>query len=206
MPKPAILGMDLEGVLIPEVWIAFSEKTGIEKLRLTTRDVESYDELMSMRLSILKENKLKLSDIQDVIATLDPLPGALDFVNWAKENTQLVILSDTYYEFAKPLMKKLGYPTLFCHSLETDSDGFITDYKLRDPDSKRKAVLSFKEQNFYTVCTGDSFNDTTMLKEADKGILFHAPSSIAERFPQFDSLQEYDELKAAVLDAITHQK
>ena len=193
--KPTIIAMDLEGVMIPEIWIAFAEKTGIEKLRLTTRDITDYNELMKMRLSILKENKLKLSDIQDVIKTLDPLPGAVEYVNWIKSKAQLIILSDTYYEFAHPLMEKMGFPTLFCHSLEVDENNFIVDYKIRVPDPKRKAVINFKNLNFRVIAIGDSYNDTTMLKEAHTGILFHAPENIQKEFPQFKAFEEFDDLK-----------
>ncbi len=193
--KPTILAMDLEGVLIPEIWIAFAKKTGIEKLKLTTRDINDYDVLMKGRLEILKENKLTLKDIQDVIATLDPLPGALEYVNWAKENSQLIILSDTFYEFAKPLMKKLGFPTLFCHSLVVDENDFIVDYKIRIPDPKKKAVISFKNLNFKVAAIGDSYNDTTMLKEADQGILFKSPENIQKEFPQFPAFNKYEDLK-----------
>lgn len=193
--QPTVMAMDLEGVLIPEIWIAFSKKTGIEKLSLTTRDISDYDELMQMRLKILKENDLKLSDIQDVISSLEPLAGAKDFVKWIKSQTQLIILSDTFYQFAKPLMEKLDFPTLFCHSLKTDENDYITDYNLRIKDPKRKAVLSFKELNFRVIAAGDSYNDTTMLKTADEGILFKSPENIQKEFPQFKAFNEYEDLK-----------
>lgn len=193
--QPTVMAMDLEGVLIPEIWIAFSKKTGIEKLSLTTRDISDYDELMQMRLKILKENDLKLSDIQDVISSLEPLAGAKDFVKWIKSQTQLIILSDTFYQFAKPLMEKLDFPTLFCHSLKTDENDYITDYNLRIKDPKRKAVLSFKELNFRVIAAGDSYNDTTMLKAADEGILFKSPENIQKEFPQFKAFNEYEDLK-----------
>lgn len=193
--KPTIIAMDLEGVLVPEIWIAVSEKTGIEKLRLTTRDVADYDELMQMRLSILKENSLTLKHIQDVIKTVDPLDGALDFLDWVRSRSQAVILSDTYYEFALPLMKKLGYPTLFCNNLETDANNTIIDYHLRIRDGKKKATRAFKELGFRVISMGDSYNDTTMLGEADVGILFRPPDNVVAEFPQYSVFYEYGELK-----------
>jgi phosphoserine/homoserine phosphotransferase len=194
--KPVIVGMDLEGVLVPEIWIAFSKKTGIEKLSLTTRDINDYDELMTMRLKILRENNLKLSDIQAVINTLEPLDGARDFVDWIRSRVPFIILSDTFYEFAAPLMAKLGYPTLFCNSLETDSGNNVINYRLRQDDGKRKAIIGFKNCGFYTIAAGDSYNDTTMLKEANSGVLFHAPDNIREEFPQFPAFDSYDALKS----------
>jgi phosphoserine/homoserine phosphotransferase len=193
--KPTILAMDLEGVLIPEIWIAFAKKTGIEKLKLTTRDISDYDVLMKGRLEILKEHSLKLKDIQDVISTLSPLEGALSFVRWAKENIQLVILSDTFYEFAQPMMRALEFPTLFCHSLITDDSGYIIDYKIRIKDPKKKAVKSFKDLNFNVIAVGDSYNDTTMLLEADKGILFKAPDNVKQEFNQLTAFENYEDLK-----------
>ena len=196
--KPTILAMDLEGVLIPEIWIAFAKKTGIEKLKLTTRDISDYDVLMKGRLEILKEHSLKLKDIQDVISTLSPLEGALSFVRWAKENTQLIILSDTFYDFAHPMMRALEFPTLFCHSLVVDDEGYISDYKIRIKDPKKKAVKSFKDLNFNVIAVGDSYNDTTMLLEANKGILFRAPDNVKKEFSQLTSLETYDELRAEI--------
>jgi len=198
---PTIIAMDLEGVLVPEIWIAVSKKTGIEKLKLTTKDIEDYDELMKMRLDILKKNNLKLKDIQDVISTLDPLDGAIEYMNWVRSKTQVVILSDTYYEFAMPLMKKLGYPTLLYHSLVIDSDGFIADYKIRIKDPKRKSVEAFKNLNFRVFAIGDSFNDISMLKEADKGILFKAPDNVKQKYSDFVSFDKFDELRK-YLDSI----
>jgi len=200
--KPTIVAMDLEGVLVPEVWIAVAEKTGIEKLRLTTRDISDYDELMRMRIGILRENGLALGDIQEVISTMDPLPGAADFIDWIRREAQAVILSDTYYEFALPLMEKLGYPTLFCNSIEADGDNTITDYHLRIRDGKRKAVEAFKEINFRVIAVGDSYNDTTMLASADLGILFRPPDNVMEEFPQFRVCREYDELRDCIADNI----
>ena len=196
--KPPIIAMDLEGVLIPEIWIAFAEKTGIKELRLTTREISDYDKLMCGRLDILKQNSFKIKDIQDVISTLDPLPGAKEYVDRVRSITQLILLSDTFYEFAYPLMKKLDYPTLFCNSLIIDDNGTITGYKLRQQDGKRKAVNALKSSGFRILSIGDSYNDTTMLGEADSGILFNAPDIVAKEFPQFPRLTGYDTLYNAV--------
>jgi len=195
-PNPAILAMDLEGVLVPEIWIAVSEKTGIEKLRLTTRDVPDYDKLMRGRIAILKEHGLKLADIQDVIRRVDPMPGARDFVDWVRARIQLIILSDTYYEFAMPLMEKLGWPTLFCNRIEADATNTIVNYHLRIRDGKKHAVAALKGLNFRVIAVGDSYNDTTMLAQADRGILFRPPQNIIAEFPQFPVMREYGELKA----------
>ncbi len=196
--KPPIIAMDLEGVLIPEIWIAFADKTGIKELRLTTRDVSDYDQLMRGRLDILKQNSFTIKDIQEVIATLDPLPGAKEYVDRVRSITQLILLSDTFYEFAYPLMKKLDYPTLFCNSLIIDENGTITGYTLRQQDGKRKAVNALKSSGFRILSVGDSYNDTTMLCEADAGILFNAPDIVAQEFPQFPRLTCYDALYDAV--------
>jgi len=195
MDKPTIVATDLEGVLVPEIWIAFAKETGIEELKLTTRDVPDYDKLMKGRLEILKNNNLKLNDIQNVIKRIDPLPGAREFLNWLKSYVQVIILSDTFYEFAMPLMEKLGYPTLFCNQLEVDNSGVIVDYHLRQKDGKRKAVIALKSLNFKVISMGDSYNDTTMLKEADVGILFRPPENVIKEFPQFVVFEEYDKLK-----------
>ena len=196
--NPKLLAMDLEGVLVPEIWIAVSEKTRIDNLKLTTRDIPDYDELMRGRLNILKEHNLTIKDIQEVISTLDPMPGAKDFLDWVRNNTQLIILSDTFYEFAHPLMVKLGLPTLFCNSLEIDSNNMISDYKLRQKNGKKKAVKAFKKCGFSVMAVGDSYNDTTMLAEADAGILFRPPANIIDQFPQYAVTQEYDQLKSYV--------
>ncbi len=196
MDKPTIVATDLEGVLVPEIWIAFAEKTGIEELKLTTRDVPDYDKLMKGRIKILKENNLRLKDIQDVIKRIDPLPGARDFLEWLRSVTQVVILSDTFYEFAMPLMEKLNYPTLFCNQLEVSEDGTIVDYHLRQRDGKRKATQAFKSLNFRVISMGDSYNDTTMLAEADIGILFRPPENVVKEFPQYSVFTEYEDLKA----------
>ena len=190
-----IAWLDLEGVLIPEIWIAFAEKTGIEALKRTTRDEPDYDVLMRYRLDILEENGLGLKEIQEVISTLSPLEGARDFVDWLRERFQVVILSDTFYEFALPLMRQLGYPTLLCHKLETDDDGRVINYRLRQANPKRQAVVGFKSMYYRTIAAGDSYNDTTMLAEADAGILFHAPQNVIDEFPQFPAVQTFEDLK-----------
>ena len=187
--------LDLEGVLVPEIWIAFAEKTGIEALKKTTRDEPDYDVLMRYRLDILREHGLGLNEIQDVIATLEPLPGAIEFVDWLRERFQVVILSDTFYEFASPLMKQLGYPTLLCHKLETADDGTVINYHLRQANPKRQAIVGFKSMYYRTIAAGDSYNDTTMLAEADAGILFHAPENVIAEFPQFPAVQTFADLK-----------
>jgi|TARA_R110000822_G_scaffold159476_9_gene299225 phosphoserine/homoserine phosphotransferase len=193
--------LDLEGVLIPEIWIAFAEKTGIEALKRTTRDEPDYDVLMRYRLDILEKNGLGLNEIQEVIATLSPLDGAKDFVDWLRERFQVVILSDTFYEFAQPLMRQLGFPTLLCHRLEVDSHGRVTDYKLRQANPKRQAVVGFKSMYYRTIAAGDSYNDTTMLAEADAGILFHAPQNVIDEFPQFPAVQDFESLKKEFIKA-----
>jgi len=193
--KPLIVAMDLEGVLVPEIWINFAIKTGIEELKMTTRDEPDYDKLMKRRIKILEEHNLKLKDIQEVIESIEPLEGAEEYLNWVRMKTQAVILSDTFYEFAKPLMAKLNYPTLFCNSLIVDADGNIVDYRLRIKDGKKKAVVAFKGLGFEVVAIGDSYNDTTMLAEADRGILFRPPENVIEEFPQFPVMQRYQEIK-----------
>ena len=192
--------LDLEGVLLPEIWVAFAEKTGIEQLRLTTRDIPDYDELMQGRLKILKDNNLKLIDIQNVIKTLSPLEGAIDFLGWLKSEFQVIILSDTFYQFVGPLMESLGYPTLFCHELTIDSKGSITGYRLRQKDGKTKAVSALKKLNFKVIAAGDSYNDTGMLQEADGGILFCPPDNVIKKFPQFPVSRNYEEFKNTLLD------
>ncbi len=192
--------LDLEGVLVPEIWIAFAEKTGIEKLRLTTRDIPDYDELMRGRLKILDENNLKLADIQEVIGGIAPLPGAKEFLSWLESEFQVIILSDTFSQFAGPLMEQLGHPTLFCHDLVVDEAGRIANYRLRIPDAKTKAVAALKLLNLKVIAAGDSYNDTGMLKEADAGILFRAPDNVVEEFPQFPVTRTYDEFKTAIIE------
>jgi phosphoserine/homoserine phosphotransferase len=198
-----IVCCDLEGIFVPEIWINVAEKTGIEKLKLTTRDIADYDVLMTKRLAVLHENGLKIGDIVDVIADMNPLDGALEFLDWLRSNTQIVIVSDTFEQFATPLMKKLGWPTLFCHSLSIDSDGSVTGYNLRQEDSKKKAVLAFKGLHYKTVAVGDSYNDISMLKEADTGILFLPPDQVKNEFPEFHVSYTYDELKTMIKKTIT---
>ena len=192
--------LDLEGVLIPEIWIAVAEKTGIKKLRLTTRDIPDYDELMRGRLKILDEHNLKLADIQEVIGTLSPLEGAKEFLDWLKSEFQVIILSDTFYQFAGPLMEKLEHPTLFCNELIVNEDGCVTNYRLRQPDGKTKAVTALKGLNFQVIAAGDSYNDTGMLKVADAGILFRPPDNVVEEFPQFPVTRTYGEFKKTLAD------
>ncbi len=193
-----IVCSDLEGVFIPEIWINVAEKTGIKELRLTTRDISDYDVLMKKRLSILHENKLTIKDIKTVIATLDPLEGALDFLDWLRSCTQVIIVSDTFVQFAGPLMKKLGWPTIFCNSLSIAPDGSITGYNLRQNDGKRKAVLSLRSLNYKIIAVGDSYNDITMLKEADTGILFCPPDNVKNEFPELQVSYTYEELKRII--------
>lgn len=200
-----IICSDLEGVFVPEIWINVARKTGIEELKLTTRDIPDYDVLMTKRLAILKENGLKLKDITDVIATIDPLEGAVEFLDWIRTTTQTIIVSDTFVEFAGPLMKKLGMPTLFCHSLSIASDGSIAAYNLRQEDAKRKTVLALKSLNFRVIAFGDSYNDTAMLQEADTGILFCPPDNVIEEFPELPVTRNYEELKALIIQAMESQ-
>lgn len=193
--------LDLEGVLVPEIWIAFAERTGIDELRATTRDIPDYNVLMKQRLALLDQHRLTIDDIQEVIATLAPLPGAIEFVDWLRERFQVIILSDTFYEFSQPLMRQLHWPTLFCHRLITDDAGRVVDYKLRQEDPKRASVKALHSLNYRVLAAGDSYNDTTMLSEADVGFLIHAPQNVIEEFPQFKSLATLDELKVAFLEA-----
>ncbi|ASP39900.1 bifunctional phosphoserine phosphatase/homoserine phosphotransferase ThrH [Bacterioplanes sanyensis] len=193
--------LDLEGVLVPEIWIEFANKTGIESLKATTRDIPDYDELMRQRLRILDEHNLKIQDIQEVIATLKPLEGAREFIDWLRERFQVIILSDTFYEFSQPLMRQLGFPTLFCHRLVTDDSGRVVDYKLRQADPKRQSIRALQTIYYRTIAAGDSYNDTTMLAEADAGILFHAPQNVIDEFPQFPAVHSFDELKKEFIKA-----
>jgi len=193
-----VVCLDLEGVLIPEVWINFAERTKIEELRLTTRDIPDYDVLMKRRLGILDQHKLGLREIQEVIGGMEPLPGAKAFLDALRETYQLIILSDTFYEFGTPFMKKLGLPTLFCHSLEVDGAGKIVNYRLRQKDQKRHAVAALKSLSFKVVAAGDSYNDTTMLGEAHAGILFSAPPNVIAEFPQYPHVETYEELRAHI--------
>ena len=195
--KPVLACLDLEGVLVPEVWITVAEKTRIPELRLTTREEPNYDVLMKRRLKILAEHKLTLKDLQDVIAAMAPLDGAKDFLAWLRARCQVIILSDTFAQFAAPLMRQLDYPTIFCNALEVAPDGRIVDYRLRLPDQKRASVLALKALNFHVVAAGDSYNDTSMLTAADAGIFFRPPANITKEFPQFPVTQTYAELQAA---------
>lgn len=193
MKQQSIVTLDLEGVLVPEIWIAVAEKTNIPELRRTTRDEPDYDKLMRGRLEILDRHGLKLSDIQEVIGTLSPLPGGKEFLDELRSLTQVIILSDTFEEFAQPLMRQLGWPTILCHKLEVKDDR-IVNYKLRQDNQKQKAVAALKILNYKVIAAGDSFNDTTMLGEAHVGFLFHSPEAIKRQFPQFRAVDEYSEL------------
>lgn len=197
--------LDLEGVLIPEIWIAFAEKTGIEGFNRTTRDEPNYDVLMNYRLNLLREHQLGINEIQSVIATLEPLEGAVGFVDWLRERFQVVILSDTFYEFASPLMKPLGYPTLLCHQLECAEDGSVLNYHLRQANPKRQSIVALKSLYYRTIAAGDSYNDMSMLSEADAGILFHAPKNVTNEFPQFPSVHTYEDLKLEFIKASHRQ-
>jgi len=197
-----LICLDLEGVLVPEIWIEVSKRTGIAALARTTRDEPDYDKLMRYRLDLLRHHGLRLSDLQQVIATMAPLTGASTFLDALRARCQVVILSDTFYEFAGPLMRLLGRPTLFCHELEVGADGYVAGYRLRMADPKRAAVRAFKGLGFRVIAAGDSYNDTAMLEEADAGIFFRPPASIAAQFPQFAVTQTYAELEAAIAEAI----
>lgn len=193
--------LDLEGVLVPEIWIAFAERTGIDELRATTRDIPDYNVLMKQRLGLLDQHNLKINDIQEVIATLEPLPGAIDFVDWLRERFQVIILSDTFYEFSQPLMRQLKWPTLLCHRLIIDESGRVVDYRLRQEDPKRASVMALHSLNYRVIAAGDSYNDTTMLGEADAGFLIHAPQNVIDEFPQFKPVKDLEELKLAFIEA-----
>ena len=196
--QQTLVTLDLEGVLIPEVWIAVAERTGLEVLTRTTRDEPDYDVLMRYRLDILEQNGLTMSLIEDVISGLAPLDGAKKFLDELRTQTQVIILSDTFEQFARPFMRQLGWPTVFCHRLVVDDDR-ITDYELRQPDQKRKSVQAFHGLNYKVIAAGDSYNDTTMLNEADAGFLFHAPDNVVAEFPQFPAINTFDELLAAII-------
>jgi phosphoserine/homoserine phosphotransferase len=196
MKKLHAVCSDLEGVWVPEVWINVAEKTGIPELRLTTRDIKDYDELMHHRLKILKAHQLTLLDIQRVIATIRPMHGALDMINWLKRITRFIVVSDTFVEFAEPLMDQLDWPTLFCHSLEVDNHGIITGYNLRQRNAKRETTAALKRLNYEVIAFGDSYNDINMLEEADQGVLFRPPQNVINDYPQFPVIHEYGELKS----------
>jgi phosphoserine/homoserine phosphotransferase len=193
---------DLEGVFIPEIWINVAIKTGIEELKLTTRDISDYDVLMKRRIQILDENKLKINDIMEVIAGVDPLEGAIDFVEWLRSSYQLIIVSDTFEQFARPLMKKMGWPTIFCHTLTVDDNGRVTGYKLRQSDAKRKTVNALRSLDYRVVAFGDSYNDIGMLQAADQGILFSPPDNVVAEYPEFPVTRNYDELKKLILASV----
>lgn len=194
-----IVCLDLEGVLVPEIWIGVAERTGIEELRLTTRDISDYDVLMKRRIEILGEQGLRIGDIHEVIGSLDPLPGAREFLDRLRASVQVAILSDTFYEFAEPLMRKLNWPSLYCNDLEISEDGQVTGYRLRQPDQKRQAVLAFKALKFEVVAAGDSYNDLSMLKEAQAGVLFRPPEQLVEEHRDFPVTQTHEELYQALM-------
>lgn len=193
--KPLLVASDLEGVFLPEIWIAVAERTGLPALRLTTRDVPDYDQLMRYRMDILEREQLTLADIQAVIAEMDPLPGAVEFLGWLRSQAQVVIITDSFYEFVTPFLPRLGYPALFAHSLTVDERGMLQGYVLRTEDGKRKAATAFRELGFFTVGVGDSYNDTRMLAAADQGILYRPPANVAVEFPQFPVAADYAQLR-----------
>ena len=197
-----IVCLDLEGVLVPEIWIAFAEATGIPELRRTTRDEPDYDKLIAFRLKILEEHGLGLREIQDVIASIDPLPGAVEFLDKLRAVTQVIILSDTFYQFAMPLMKKLGWPTLFCNELNADNSGKITGYTMRLPDSKYNTVLALQSAGFRTIACGDSFNDLRMIQAGPAGFLFRTTEQIRDAHPEIPAFESYDDLYAALTGAL----
>ncbi|OQW35674.1 MAG: phosphoserine phosphatase/homoserine phosphotransferase bifunctional protein [Nitrospira sp. SG-bin1] len=198
MQKPIVVCLDLEGVLVPEIWINVAVKTGIDELKVTTREMPDYDKLMRQRLTILDRHALTISDIQDVIAKMGPLEGATDFLAWLRMRAQVVILSDTFYQFAQPLMRQLGFPTLFCNQLEIDGRGRIVNYHMRMHDPKKHAVAALKSLNFFTMAAGDSYNDTAMLGEADVGFFFRPPDHLPKEFPQFPVTHTYEELQGGL--------
>lgn len=199
-----IICSDLEGVFVPEVWINVAEKTGIPELRRTTRDEPDYDKLMHYRMKILDEHGLKLHDIQAVIATIQPLPGAVEFVEWIRERTQLIVVSDTFIQFAEPLMRSLGRPTLFCHTLIMDATNRITGYQLRQPDPKRKTVEALQSLRYRVTAMGDSYNDISMLKQADQGILFRPPQNVIIDYPEFPVVEDYNTLRQLITPLLNH--
>ncbi len=199
-----IVCLDLEGVLVPEIWILFAEKTGIPELKATTRDIPDYDELMNQRLALLKQHALKMSDIQAVIGEMEPLEGAIGFLDNLREAYQVIILSDTFYEFAKPLMRQLAWPTLLCHRLQISETDEVVGYRLRQPDPKRKSVQALKQLNYKVFAAGDSYNDTSMLAESDAGFLFRAPANVVEEFPQFPVTDDFSELRKLIDLAAGH--
>ena len=201
MQKPVIACLDLEGVLVPEIWVNVALKTGIEELKITTREMPDYDALMKRRLAILDHHKLTITDIQDVIANMGPLEGAGPFVAWLRERCQVIILSDTFYQFALPLIRQLGFPTLFCNQLEIDANGKIVAHHMRMQNQKKHSVAAFKSLNFFTMAAGDAYNDTAMLSEADAGFFFRPPAHLPKEFPQFPVTQTYQELQKQFAEA-----
>lgn len=195
MKQPVLTCLDMEGVLTPEIWLAVAEKTGIADLKVTTRDIPDYDELMQLRLKILADHRVRIADIRNVVAELRPLEGAPAFLDWLRAQCQVIILSDTFYDLVAPLMQQLQYPSIFCNALEIDDDGFIRNYHLRQPDQKRHSVVALKSLNFRILAAGDSYNDISMLKEADAGVLFCPPESIKSEYPQFPVTHSYRELQ-----------
>ena len=197
--------LDLEGVLIPEIWIEFAKRTKIDELKATTRDIPNYDTLMTQRLRILEEHELGLREIQAVIDEMEPLPGAVEFLDWLREHFQVIIISDTFYEFSQPLMRQLGFPTLFCNSLTVDESRKVVDYSLRQKDQKRQAILALQSIYYRTIAAGDSYNDISMLHQADAGILFKAPQSVTDKFPDFPVAHNYQQLKQEFINASTRK-
>ncbi len=195
MHKPVMVCLDLEGVLVPEIWINVAGKTGIEELKITTREMPDYDKLMKRRLDILDRHHITIGDIQGVIGKMGPLEGATAFMAWLREHCQVIILSDTFYQFAQPLMRQLGFPTLFCNQLEIDGGGRIVNYHMRMQNQKKHSVAALKSLNFFTMAAGDAYNDTAMLSEADAGFFFRPPEHLPEEFPQFSVTQNYGELQ-----------
>ena len=206
MAHPVLTCLDMEGVLVPEIWLAVAEKLGVRELQMTTRDIPDYDELMKKRLAILQREGIKLRNIQEIVESLNPLEGAVEFLDWLRHLSQVVILSDTYYEFLGHLTKELRFPTIFCHTLGVDENGFITHYFLRQQDQKRQAVIAFKSLGFRVLAGGDSYNDISMLKEADAGILFRPPDTIQKEFPQYPVTHTYTDFKERLSQAGAFQQ
>jgi phosphoserine/homoserine phosphotransferase len=201
MQKPVVACLDLEGVLVPEIWINVARKTGIEELKITTREMPDYDALMKRRLTILDQHRLTIADIQEVIAKMGPLEGASEFVAWLRERCQVIILSDTFYQFALPLMRQLGFPTLFCNQLEINPSGRILAHHMRMQNQKKQSVAAFKALNFFTMAAGDAYNDTAMLGEANAGFFFRPPAHLPKEFPQFPVTETYEQLQSKFAEA-----
>ena len=196
---PTLVAMDLEGVFVPEMWLSIADRLQMDELRLTTREVSDYDQLMRMRLRVLKEQDISLADVQGFVAeTVDPLPGAVEFLNWLRSQTAVVILSDIFYEFVAPVLPKLNYPTIFCNTLTVDDSGMVTDYHIRQRDGKRHAIMAFKSLGFRTFAAGDSYNDLTMIQNADYGTLFRPPQRIVDEHPELAVAHNYEDLRAAI--------